>query len=73
MFTCRLPTQNTFMKEIDRCLVTRAQHWHHQHDVGAHAVGETRSKPSKSGEDAGSGDAEPEIVVLDEQRCQTVH
>lgn len=61
------------MKEIDRCLVTWAQHWDHQNDVGAHAVGETRSKPRKSGEDAGRGDAEPEAVVLDEQRCHTVH
>lgn len=61
------------MKQIERCLVTRAQHRDHQHDVGAHAVGETRSKPRTSGEDAGSDDAEPEVVVLDEQRCHAVN
>lgn len=55
------------------CLVTGAQHRDHQHDVGAHAVGETRSKPRTSGEDAGSDDAEPEVVVLDEQRCHAVN
>lgn len=60
-------------KEINSCLFTRAQHWEHQHDVGVHAVREASTKPRASGDDDGSDDAEPQIVVLDVQRCQSVN
>lgn len=72
-FTLSHITPYTFKKEIDNCLFTRAQHWEHQHDVGAHAVREASTKPRAGGEDAGGDDTEPEIVVLDVQRCHSVN